>query len=46
MLGERFAGDLGVGASQRGPSSYMMSSKMDAQAQMHTSIYDDTGRGH
>ena len=45
MLGERFAGDMGVGASVRKPSSYMMSSKMDAQSQMQSSIYDDTGRG-
>ena len=30
MIGSRFVGDMGVGAHARKPSSYMMSSKMDA----------------
>ena len=34
MIGERFVGDMGEGSHVRKPSSYVMSSKMDAQSQM------------
>jgi hypothetical protein len=34
MIGEKFVGDMGANSHARKPSSYMMSSKMDAQSQM------------
>ena len=46
MIGSRFVGDMGEGAQLRKPSSYMMSSKIDAHSQMQNSMYDDTGRNH